>query len=95
MGNRVSPRLEDVSLPAVEDSYELLSKDNNRKLWCKQWKPNNIEKPRALGCSVVDHVRFRIDAVDPNRLSLTWVMQTQFHNRLIASQDPHFAEKGV
>ncbi|XP_003742665.1 monoglyceride lipase [Galendromus occidentalis] len=45
MGNKVSPSPDD--LPPVEDSYELLCKDGKRKIWCKQWKPNNIEKARC------------------------------------------------
>ncbi|XP_022711820.1 monoglyceride lipase-like [Varroa jacobsoni] len=48
MGNKVSPRLEDVPPPPVEDSYQLHSEDKKRTIWCKQWKPNNIEKARCM-----------------------------------------------
>lgn len=45
MGNKVSPAVNE--MPIIEDSYELMSQDNSRKIWCKQWKPNNKEKARC------------------------------------------------
>jgi alpha-beta hydrolase superfamily lysophospholipase len=45
MGNKVSPSGAGNSAP-IEDSYEIIS-DDNRKIWCKQWRPKSMEKIRC------------------------------------------------